>query len=132
MEKTSLRVLVVDDFLPIRRVVSNELKNIPELQIIAEASDGPEAVQQAKELQPDLIVIDIELPKLNGIAAAQQILALSPQSKILFLSQETSFEIIQEALATGAKGYVAKMHLGRSLLMAVRAVLRGETAVMLE
>ncbi len=130
METPSLRVLVVDDFLPIRRIVCCELRNIPELQIIAEASDGPEAVQKAKELQPDLVVIDIELPKLNGIEAARQILTLSPHSRILFLSQEASLEIIQEALATGAKGYVVKMHLGRSLLMAVKAVLRGETAVM--
>jgi DNA-binding NarL/FixJ family response regulator len=132
LEKSSLRVLVVDDFLPIRRVVCGEFRNIPEVQIIAEASDGHEAVQQAIALQPDLVVLDIELPNLSGIEAARQILALSPHSKILFLSQETSFEIIQEALATGAKGYVVKMHLGRSLLTAVRAVLRGETVVMVE
>ena len=129
-EKSSLRVLVVDDFQPIRRVICWELRSMPELQIAAEASDGEEAVQQAKELHPDLVVIDIDLPKLNGIEAARQILALSPNSKILFVSQETSLPIIQEALASGAHGYVCKMHIGRSLQAAVKAVLSGETAVM--
>lgn len=130
LEKSSLRVLVVDDFLPMRRVVCWELKSIPELQVIAEASDGDEAVQLAQQLQPDLIVLDIELPKTNGIEAARQILELNPNSKILFVSQETSLPIIQKALSTGARGYVAKMHIGRSLQPAVKAILRGETAVM--
>jgi DNA-binding NarL/FixJ family response regulator len=130
LEKPRQRVLVVDDFLPIRRVVCSELRNIPELEVVAEASDGLTAVQLAQELQPNLVVIDIDLPKLNGIEAARQILALSPHSKILFLSQESSFDVIQTALATGAKGYVVKMHIGKSLLIAVNAVLRGEIAVM--
>jgi len=130
MEKPNLRALVVEDFLPMRRVVCYELRSIPELEIIDEAADGEEAVQQARVLQPDLIVMDIGLPKMNGIEAAQQILAISPHSKILFLSQETSLEIIQEALAAGAKGYVVKMHIGKCLLPAVQAILRGETAVM--
>lgn len=132
LEKLILRVLVVDDFLPIRRVVCWELRGIPELQVVAEASDGQEAVELAQRLQPDLIIMDIELPKLNGIEAARQIRALSPHSRILFVSQETSSAMIQEALATGAKGYVVKMHITRSLATAVRAVLRGETAFMVE
>ncbi len=130
MENPDVCALVVDDFLPLRRIVTNEIRNIPEIKLIAEASDGPEAVQLAKQLQPDLIVLDIGLPTQNGIEAAREILELSPQSKILFLSQELSFEVIQTALATGAKGYVCKMHLVRFLLTAVKAVLRGETAVM--
>jgi DNA-binding NarL/FixJ family response regulator len=113
-----------------RRIVTYELRNIPEIKLIAEASDAPEAVQLAKQLQPDLIVLDIGLPTQNGIEAAGKILEFSPRSKILFLSQELSYEIIHKALATGAKGYVCKMHLVRFLLMAVKAILRGETAVM--
>ena len=93
-----------------------------------EASDGTEAVQIANDWQPDLIVIDIGLPRLNGLEAARQILRLSPLSRIVFLSHETSREFIQEALALGAKGYVAKSEIGRSLLPALRAVLRNETA----
>jgi len=121
---------VVDDFLPIRRVICWELQGLPELQVVAEASDGPEAVQLATKLHPDLILLDLDLPKLNGIEVARQILECSPHSKILFVSQETSSAVIQEALDTGAKGYVGKMHIGKSLLIAVQAVLRGETAVM--
>jgi DNA-binding NarL/FixJ family response regulator len=132
LEKPRLQVLVVDDFLPIRRVVCSELRNIPELQVVAEASDGLTAVQLAQALQPHLVVIDVDLPRLNGIEAARQILALSPHSKILFLSQESSFDVIQAALATGAKGYVVKMHIGKSLPAAVSAVLRGEIVVMAE
>jgi len=129
LKETGLRILVVDDFLPIRRVVCGELRSIPDLQAIIEAADGQEAVQLATELQPDLVVMDITLPKLNGIEAARHIHKLSPHSKILFLSQEASLEIIREALATGAKGYVVKMHIIGSLMTAVKAVLRGETAV---
>jgi len=132
MEKPNLRALVVEDFLPMRRVVCYELRNIPELQTIIEAGDGEEAVQRAREVLPDLVVMDIGLPKLNGIEAARQILEVSPHSKILFLSQETSIELIEEALATGAKGYVVKVQIGKSLLAAVQAVLRGEIAVTAE
>lgn len=132
MEQPSLRALVVEDFLPMRRVICYELRNIPELQTIVEAENGEEAVRQATKVQPHLVVMDIGLPNMNGIEAARRILEVSPQSKILFLSQETSVEIIQEALATGAKGYVLKMHIGKCLLPAVQAVLRGETAVVPE
>jgi DNA-binding NarL/FixJ family response regulator len=101
----------------------------PELQVISEASDGLEAVQKAAELQPSLIVLDIGLPSLNGIEAARRIRKLSPNSAILFLSQESSPEIVQEALSIGALGYVVKAHAGRDLLIAVEAVLRKEQFV---
>ena len=100
-----------------------------ELQVICEVSDGPEAVQKAEELRPDLILLDIGLPKLNGIEAARQIRLLSPNSKIIFLSQENSLDVVEEALSMGALGYVNKAHAGSELLPAVKAVLRGERFV---
>lgn len=92
-------------------------------------SDGFEAVQKAEELRPDLILLDIGLPKLNGIEAARQIRKLSPQSKILFVTQEFSADVVQAALSTGAEGYIVKADAGRELLPAVSAVLRGEMFV---
>ena len=94
-----------------------------------EVSDGLQAVRRAEELQPDLIVLDIGLPSLNGIEAARRIRKLSPESKILFVSQESSVDVVREALGTGASGYVYKPDAGRELLEAVSAVLRGERFV---
>jgi DNA-binding NarL/FixJ family response regulator len=96
------------------------------LQVVSEVADGLEAVQQAEELQPDLILLDIGLPSLNGIEAARRILKLSPKSKILFVSQESSFEIVQEALRLGAHGYIHKMYMRSDLLVAMDAAIRGE------
>jgi len=105
------------------------LKRRPELQVICEASDGLEAVQKAVELQPDLILLDIGLPAMNGLEAARRIRKVSPESKILFLSQEYSADVVQEALSLGALGYVAKIHAGNELLPAVESVLRGRQFV---
>ena len=120
-----VRVFVVDDYEPFRRLVVSMLRKQRELQIICEASNGSEAVQKAEELQPDLILLDIGLPKLNGIEAARRIRKLSPKSKILFVSQESSADVVQEALSLGALGYVVKTHAGKDLLAAVGAVLQG-------
>ena len=105
------------------------LRKHPELQIIGEASDGLEAVQKTEEMQPDLILLDIGLPKLNGIEAARRIRNLSPKSKILVVSQESSAELVQAALSVGALGYVVKSHAGSDLLAAVKTVLQGRTFV---
>jgi DNA-binding NarL/FixJ family response regulator len=118
----STRVLVVDDYEPFRRFICSTLRKRPTLQIVGEASDGLEAVHKAEKLQPDLIVLDIGLPTLNGIEAARRIRVLFPKSKILFLSQESSAEVVQEALSLGALGYVVKAHAGSELLAAVEAV----------
>ena len=123
METSSVRVLVVEDYEPFRRFICSTLRKRPELQIVGEITDGLEAVQKAEELQPDLIVLDIGLPSLNGIEAARRIRKLSPESKILFVSQESSADVVQEALALGALGYVVKAHAGSELLAAVGAVL---------
>jgi DNA-binding NarL/FixJ family response regulator len=129
LEKSSSRVLVVEDSEPFRKIIYSTLEKRPELQVVGEAADGLEAVQKAEKLQPDLILLDIGLPTLGGIEAARRIRELSPQSKILFVSQETSVHIVQAALAEGAKGYVVKTDSRRELLRAVDAVLRGERFV---
>ncbi len=99
------------------------------MQLVGEVSDGLQAVRTAEELQPDLIVLDIGLPSLNGIEAARRIRKLSPISKILFVSQESSADVVQEALRTGAHGYVVKSDAGRELVAGVNAVLRGKQFV---
>jgi DNA-binding NarL/FixJ family response regulator len=119
----------VDDYEPWRRVVSTTLQKQPTLQVIGEAVDGLEAVQKAQQLQPDLILLDIGLPTLNGIEAARRIRELSPKSKILFLSENRSWDIAEEALRTGAGGYVVKSDAEGELLPAVNAVLGGKRFV---
>jgi len=93
--------------------------------VVGEASDGLQAVQRAEELQPDLILLDLGLPTLNGIQAARRIRVLSPNSKILFFTQNCSREIAQGALRTGANGYLLKSD-AADLVSAVETVLRGE------
>jgi DNA-binding NarL/FixJ family response regulator len=120
----TFRVLVVDDYKDWRDQVRSLLRERPECQIICEVTDGSEAVHKAEELKPGLILLDIGLPKLNGIEAARQIRQLSPSSKIIFLSQETSLDIMQEALGTGAANYVYKARAQSDLLPAIDAALR--------
>ena len=116
----------MDDYEPFRRFVRSTLGKRPELQIVGEVSDGLDAVQKAEELQPDLILLDIGLPTLNGIDAARQIRKLSPTSNIIFVTQESSADMVQEAFDLGASGYLVKFDSGSELLAAVTAVLRGE------
>jgi len=129
MGAPSIRVLVVEDFGPWLRFISSELQKLSNLQAIGEVSDGEEAVQQAQELQPDLILLDIGLPTINGIEAARRIREVSPASKILFVSESRSPEIAQQALNTGAGGYVLKSDAASELLPAIKAVLQGKRFV---
>lgn len=126
MGKTSIRVLVVDDYKAWRSFFLTAIQKKPELQVIGQLSDGLEAVHQAQELQPDLILLDIGLPTLNGIEAARRIRTVCPTSKILFVSENRSPDIIKEAFTTGARGYVVKSDAATELLPAVDAVLQGK------
>lgn len=125
MYSSHIRVLLVDDFKPWHGVISATLQKQPELQVIGQVFDGFNAVQQSLELQPDLILLDIGLPTLNGIEAARQIGEVSPNSKILFVSENRSPDIAEEALRTGASGYVVKSDVANELLPAIWAVLEG-------
>jgi DNA-binding NarL/FixJ family response regulator len=93
---------------------------------VAEAGDGLEAVQRAKELQPDLIVLDIGLPNLDGLEAAKRIRQVAPAAKIIFLTNNSDEDVVRAALSDGAQGYVLKNDAARELLTAVRKVLGGE------
>lgn len=105
------------------------LQNEGELQVVGEASDGLEAVRKAQELKPNLILLDIGLPALNGIEAARQIRRLLPTSKILFVSEQRDAGIVKEALSTGANGYVTKLEAARELSRAVKAIVKGSQFV---
>jgi DNA-binding NarL/FixJ family response regulator len=124
-----IRILIVDDHDGWRHRVRSLLQALPELRDICEASDGLEAVQRAEEMKPELIVLDIGLPELNGIEAARQIRQLSPNSKIIFLSQNNPLDFAHGALSTGALAYVYKAQAGSELLPAAEAVLQGREFV---
>ncbi len=126
---SSIRVLIVDNYEPFLRLIRSTLATRENTEVVGAVSDGLEAVQKAEELKPDLILLDLGLPKLNGIEAARQIRKLVPESKIIFLSVESSPDVVKEALGLGALGYVAKRRLGSDLLVAVETVLEGRQFV---
>jgi DNA-binding NarL/FixJ family response regulator len=127
MEKNGhIRILLVDDHEVFRRYVSSMLKEQANVQIVGEAEDGLQAVRQAQVLQPDVILLDIGLPGINGIEAARQIGEIANKARIIFLTQECTAEVIHAAFALGAWGYITKVHAGTELLPAVDAVSRGE------
>ena len=122
----SVRILIVDDSRAWRRAVRLILQKHSDLVIICECKDGLEAVQKSEELQPDLVLLDIGLPNLNGMEAARQIRKAAPGSRILFLSSYDSPELLYEAMGVGALGFVVKLRAARDLLPAIRTVLRGQ------
>jgi len=125
MPTLSILVLVVEDHKPFREFISSILQNNPEFRVISQVADGAVAVQMAENLRPDLILLDIGLPGLNGIDVARRILELCPDSRILFVSQETSEDAVEEALSTAALGYLLKADAGSELLAALNSVLLG-------
>jgi DNA-binding NarL/FixJ family response regulator len=124
-----VRILIVEDFPAFRRFICCTLREKLDWRVIGEVSDGLEAVQKAAELKPDLILLDIGLPTMNGIEVARQIRKFSPESKIVFVSQESSADVVREALSTGAWGYVVKADVASQLLAIVETVVSGERFV---
>lgn len=126
-----IRVLVVDDFEPWRRAVCSILGTDSDFEVVGECSDGADAVHRSGELQPDVVLLDVQLPGMNGFVAAEQISKISPKTKVLLLSAQRSFEVVREALRIGA-GMIAKTDAHRDLLPTIRAILRNEAVVRFE
>jgi DNA-binding NarL/FixJ family response regulator len=125
VQRSSIRVLVVDELEPWRRFASLTLRKKSGLQIVGEASNGSEAFQKAVELEPDLILLGIGRPALDGIEVARRIRGIIPEAKIIFLSEESAVDIVQAAMNIGASAYVFKTMAAIELLTAVETVLSG-------
>lgn len=119
------KILVVEDFEQFRQFIVSALQPMAKYQVIGQASDGLKAVELAEQLQPDLILLDVYLPKVNGIEAAKRIRKVAPLAKILFLSLESSSEVARMALRVGAMGYVLKARAQSDLLPAIKAIING-------
>ena len=120
------RVLVVDDHAVIRRGVQSILNSFPEWQICGEAANGQEAVDKARKLRPDLVILDINMPILNGLAAARAILRDHPETKVLIFTVHDSEQTVREIKAAGAHGYLSKSNLGDDLVRVVRDLLNAK------
>jgi DNA-binding NarL/FixJ family response regulator len=129
MHESVVRVLIVDDFTEWRQVIRGIVSGMPQAEIAGEAADGLEAVEKAQQLQPDLILLDIGIPGLNGIEAARQIAKVCPQSKIAFLTENRCYELVEEALQVGARGYILKSHFDSEVIPGVAAIVKGKQFV---
>jgi DNA-binding NarL/FixJ family response regulator len=123
------RVLVVEDHEWWRRCICEELEQPSQWEVVGAVSDGIEAVQKARDLKPDVILLDVGLPGLDGIQAARRMLAHDPTARILFVTEQQSLEIAEVALGIGARGFILKSDVGRDLLPAMDAVVEGERFV---
>jgi DNA-binding NarL/FixJ family response regulator len=119
------RVLVVEDYEPFRRIVCQLLQERPDVSIVGEAADGLDAIRQAEALRPDVVVLDIGLPMLSGIEVARRIRAVLPDTKLMFVTIESSLEVVKQAFRTGAHGYVYKPRAQRDVLPVLDAIIRG-------
>src|ERR1051326_2118602 len=121
----SLSVVVVDDFEPFRRYVCSALEDRDEIQVVGQAWNGVSALEVAERLRPDLVLLDIALPKMNGLEVAKHLRQLVPASKVLIVSQQFSFDMVEAALRAGALGYIHKLRVGIELLPGINAVRLG-------
>lgn len=119
---TPLRILLVDDHEVVRRGLASLLDGNEGWEIVGEASDGRTAVRLVIEQQPDVVVMDVRMPELNGFEATSRILKLRPQTEVLVLSLDDGEQVVREVIAAGARGYVLKSDAGRYLVEAVRSL----------
>jgi DNA-binding NarL/FixJ family response regulator len=120
-----LRILIADDHELFRRGVAAELTQVPGWVVAAEATNGRDAVALAASLKPDIVVLDLTMPELNGLEAARQIILADPSARILILTAHESEQLVREVLSAGAKGYVLKSDAGKTLITALQALLEG-------
>jgi len=123
----ALRILVADDHEVVRKGLLALLQQQPEWQVCGEASDGREAVAKAAELNPEIVVLDIGMPTLNGLEATRQILKTNPETKVLILTLHDSDQLVQDVLNAGARGFLLKSDAARDLVAAVEALRRDKT-----
>jgi DNA-binding NarL/FixJ family response regulator len=122
-----LRILIADDHEVARRGVRSLLEAHPGWEVCGEAKDGREAVECANKMKPDVVLLDIGMPNLNGLDAARQILAASPETRILILTMHDSEQVVREVLAVGARGFLLKSDAGRDVVAAVEALQHNRT-----
>ena len=127
-----VRVLVADDHPVIRRMVRSVLQEHPNFEICGEAMDGAQAVEEAKKMKPDVVVLNVTMPVMNGFEAAREIKAILPQSAIVILSQKADLEFVEQAKKIGVRAYVAKSRAGEALVKAVEAAVMGEDFILIE
>ncbi|MGO8986669.1 MAG: response regulator transcription factor [Terriglobales bacterium] len=118
----AVRILLVDDHPVVRQGLKTLLEGRPELHVVGEASDGIEALEKVVDLQPDVVVLDVTMPRMNGIEACRLIQQKAPGREVLFVTQHDSPQMMREALTAGARGYVVKSNLARDLVEAVETV----------
>jgi DNA-binding NarL/FixJ family response regulator len=121
------RILVADDHEVVRRGLCALLQAQPDWEICGEAGDGREALEKAQKLRPDVVILDIGMPSLNGLEATRQILKINPQTRILILTLHDSDQVVREVLNAGARGFLLKSDAARDLVAAVEALRRDKT-----
>jgi len=124
---STLKLLLADDHEVVRRGLRSILETQRECEVVGEAADGRQAVAMVKELSPDIVILDVSMPVLNGLEATRQILRIRPQTKILILTVHESDPLIRDVLDAGARGYILKTDAGRDLVSAVESLRRNKT-----
>ena len=126
---SSIRILIADYYDPWRRTVRMMLEKCPDWEVVAEARDGIDAVYRSRELQPNIVLMEIRLPILSGLIAAEQIRKVSPNSKIVFFSNESDEYLVRAALKIGRWGYVLKSDAAHDLLPALKGIINDKPFV---
>ena len=121
-----IRILLADDHVMVRKGFRLILQNEPDMEIVGEAGNGREALEQAETLHPDIVVMDVAMPELNGIEATRRLAAASPRTRVLALSMHKDSVYVREILRAGARGYLLKDSIDTDLVAAVRAVAKGD------
>jgi two-component system, NarL family, nitrate/nitrite response regulator NarL len=127
-----IRVLIVDDHPVIRKIVRSTLEAHPHFDVCGEATNGAQAIEDAKKLKPDVVVLNITMPVMNGFEAAREIKTILPQTAIVILSSNADRHFIEEAKKIGVQAYVTKTKAGEALVKAVEAAVIGEDFVLIE
>src|SRR6266571_1846700 len=123
----TFRIFIADDHEVVRKGLMSLLQAQPDWEVCGEAADGREAVDKAQQLKPDVVILDIGMPSLNGLEATRQILKSNPQAKVLILTLHDSDQVVREVLNAGARGFLLKSDAARDLVAAVEALRRDKT-----